>query len=395
MELTSITLSSVRTYEKSTFHFSPHVTVIVGDNAIGKTNIIESIWYMATGKAFRGDSDRDLIMWDKDVAHLKAEVVVHGQKEMLETVITNGTMHGIKTPMKRFFVNKVPKRGIDFAGKFKAVLFWPNDLELVIDSPSIRRKYLDHVLSQVDREYRRNLISYERGLRQRNKVLQDIFDGRAKRSHLFFWNQLLINAGTYITEKRMEYLTFINDSEFYSVTYKTLYDKSIISVERLEQYKDEEVSARVTLVGPHRDDFSVRKVIETGQKAVSNKQITNNDQFINSSIHRFDDASMDVSRFGSRGEQRLAVLWLKLAELSFIEEKSGERPILLLDDIFSELDDESRAIVFSVLPKQQSIITSADDSVLTLIKNHVAKKDVSVIRLPDDGGSFSRVAGSG
>lgn len=358
MELTSITLSSVRTYEKDQFPFSSGVTVIVGDNAIGKTNIIESIWYMATGKGFRGDSDRDLIMWKKDVAHITAAVNVHGEKEFLEAVITNGVMHGIKTSIKRFFVNKVPKRSIDFAGVFKTVLFWPNDLELVIDSPSIRRKYLDHVLSQVDREYRRNLVSYERGLRQRNKVLQDIFDGRAVRTHLFFWNQLLITAGSYITEKRKELLTFINDYHFPGVHYMTLYDKSVISEARLEQYKDEEVSARATLVGPHRDDFSVEKITHGGKD------------------------SMDVSRFGSRGEQRLAVLWLKLAELSFIEEKTGERPILLLDDIFSELDDESRAIVFSILPKQQSIITSADYSVLDLIKHHVEKKDISVIRLP-------------
>lgn len=375
MTLSSITLSSVRTYEKHQFFFSPHVTVIVGANAIGKTNIIESIWYMATGKAFRGDSDQDMIMWDKDVAHIKADVIVLGEAETLEAVITHGMMHGMKTSIKRFFINKVPKRGIDFAGAFKTVLFWPNDLELIIDSPSIRRKYLDHVLSQVDREYRRNLVSYERGLRQRNKVLQDIFDGRASRSHLFFWNQLLINAGTYITEKRMEYLEFINASDFSSVTYRTVYDKSIISTERLERYKDEEVSARVTLVGPHRDDFSVEKVTNTKEKR-------HNRRLNDSSIRRFDDVSMDVSRFGSRGEQRLAVLWLKLAELSFIEKKTGERPILLLDDIFSELDDESRAIVFSVLPKQQSIITSADDSVLSLIQHHVVKKDIEVVRLP-------------
>jgi DNA replication and repair protein RecF len=291
----------------------------------------------------------------------------------------------MKTSIKRFFVNKVPKRNIDFTGILKTVLFWPNDLELVIDSPSIRRKYLDHVLTQVDREYRRNLISYERGLRQRNKVLQDIFDGRAKRSHLLFWDQLLVNAGTYITEKRSDLLSFINDSDFSLVRYSTKYDKSIISEARLEQYKNEEISARATLVGPHRDDFTVEKIINNGQEAINNKHETRNMRLNDSSMHRFDESketSMDVSRFGSRGEQRLAVLWLKLAELTFIEEKTGERPILLLDDIFSELDDESRAIVFSVLPKQQSIITSADESVLTLIQNHIAKKDISIIRLP-------------
>lgn len=358
MTLKSIILTDVRTYGKNHFSFSPGVTVIVGDNAIGKTNIIESIWYLATGKGFRGDSDQDLIMWKKEIAHLKAIVHTQDENQTLEAVITHGSMHGMKTSIKRFFLNKVPKRNIDFSGIVKTVLFWPNDLELVIDSPSIRRKYLDHVLSATDREYRRNLISYERGLRQRNKVLQDIFDGRAKRSHLLFWDQLLINAGSYITEKRNDYLTFINDSVFPSVEYKTSYDKSIISESRLEQYKNEEISARATLVGPHRDDFFVLKNF------------------------RGPDTSMDVSRFGSRGEQRLAVLWLKLAELAFIEEKTGERPILLLDDIFSELDDISRSIVFSVLPKQQSIITSADEGVLSLIEHHIPKKDIKIIKLP-------------
>jgi DNA replication and repair protein RecF len=188
-------------------------------------------------------------------------------------------------------------------------------------------------------------LSYERGLRQRNKLLEAIRDQGAHRHQLLFWDQLLIKAGEYITKKREEYIDFVNNFQFASTNlqldYKLIYDKSIISRMRLDQYSEEEVAAGVTLVGPHRDDiiFEIRN---------PKSEIRNSESFRN------------LSSFGSRGEQRLAVLWLKLAELQFIEKISFQKPVLLLDDVMSEFDHEHRRIIFEMISGVQTIITTTD-----------------------------------
>ncbi len=350
MQLTNITLTHFRSYQKVHIDFSPSVTLLIGPNAIGKTNIIEAVFLFSTGRSFRAKKDSDIILWGDELARIKA-IGINSQEEfLLELVITVGTVSGQKTPSKKYLVNNVSRRQIDFIGNFRSVLFSPGDLELVTDSPSMRREYLNTVLVQVDREYRRNLQSYERGLRQRNSLLDRINDGTASRSQLLFWNQLLIKAGSYITETRKRYIETINAYSFSHLSYQLMYDPSVISESRLEEYKDEEIAAKSTLVGPQRDDFQFEKNM---------KNIT-----------------IDISRFGSRGEQRLAVLWLKLAELEYIEKQTGERPTLLLDDIFSELDDTSRLLVLELTKKQQTIITSAEEDVVQLVGD-VAK----VIRL--------------
>ncbi|KKR03086.1 MAG: replication and repair protein RecF protein [Microgenomates group bacterium GW2011_GWB1_40_9] len=350
MQLTNITLTHFRSYQKVHIGFSPTVTLLIGPNAIGKTNIIEAIFLCSTGKSFRAKKDSDIISWGDEVARVKTMGINSQEEFLLEIVITTGIVNGQKAPSKKYLVNNVPRRHIDFIGNFRSVLFSPSDLELVTDSPSMRREYLNTVLVQVDREYRRNLQSYERGLRQRNSLLDRISDGTANRSQLLFWNQLLIKAGSYITETRKRYIETINAYSFSHLSYQLMYDPSVISVNRLEEYRDEEIAAKSTLVGPQRDDFIFEKKINQNK--------------------------IDISRFGSRGEQRLAVLWLKLAELTYIESQTGERPTLLLDDIFSELDENSREFVLALTKKQQTIITSAEEDVVQLMDN-VAK----VIRL--------------
>lgn len=335
MQVTSLALQNFRSYEKQTFELSLQTTLIVGKNGVGKTNILEALFTLATGKSFRADSDREMIRWDGEISSVKCQV--SGDTE-LQLMITNGEAYGQKVATKKYLVNGVARRQIDFVGNLRVVLFWPEDLQLVTSSPSRRRKYLDSVLVQVDREYRRNLLSYERGLRQRNRLLDLISEGKANRNQLLFWNQLLIKAGNYLTDKRQEFIDFINKYQVSGVTYQLKYDQSIISELRLDQYKDEEVAAKATLVGPHRDDFIFKFKVE---------KLKVNDV-------------IELGKFGSRGEQRLGVLWLKMAELAFIENKTGDRPVLLLDDILSELDDEHRELVLNLVDKQQTIITSAD-----------------------------------
>jgi DNA replication and repair protein RecF len=343
MILSTLTLQNFRGYAKRTLLFSPGTTLLIGPNTAGKTNILEAIVLLATGKSFRADTDREAIRWGEELGRVKANL---GDTK-LELLVTTGMVGGTKAPLKKYLVNGIARRQVDFIGNLRAVLFWPEHLELVTDSPSIRRKYFDSVLVQVDREYRRNLLSYERGLRQRNRLLDLIIEGTAHRHQLQFWDQLLIKAGGYITDKRVAFIDYVNHNsqilprrQTGTLHYSLSYDKSVISETRLEQYKDEEVSAKATLVGPHRDDFLFMK------------------------------DNLDLSKYGSRGEERLAVLWLKLAELEFIEKQTGERPLLILDDIFSELDVEHRALVLDLLDKQQTIVSSAEEEVVSLLAKH-------------------------
>lgn len=362
-------LTQFRSYSKRTFSFSPLTTLLVGKNTAGKTNILESVYMLATGKSFRADQDREVIRWGEEICRIQAS---EGDTT-LEIMITNGMVGGQKAPLKKYLVNGVARRMIDFVGNMPAVLFWPEHLELVTDSPSIRRRYLDSVLTQVDREYRRNLISYERGLRQRNKLLDYINEGTATRSQLVFWNQLLIKAGGYLTDARAKFIEYINASHLPGVRYRIEYDKSVISESRLEQYAAEELSAKATLVGPHRDDFIITKYQVSSGKYQGKRMVTHDSSAP-------DTASLHLGKYGSRGEQRLAILWMKLAELSFIHEETGQRPILLLDDIFSELDVDHRGLVLDMIGKQQTIITSAEEEVAMLLKEKIT--DVAIISLP-------------
>ncbi len=316
-----IRLSKFRNFSSKTLEFLEGVTVIVGPNASGKTNVLESLFLLSTGKSFKAKVEAEMIKYNEDLARAKTSG--------LEVVITRGENGW---PKKKLLVNGVPRRLIDFAGNFRVVLFGPWDLDLVTESPSLRRKFLDTVLSQVDREYRRSVLSYEKGLRQRNRLLFRIREEGLSRNQLLFWNQLLIKSGNYLTKKREEFIKFANSQlGLNDLRFHLNYDRSVISEGRLEQYAEEEVSAATTLVGPHRDDFS------------------------------FQEKVRDLASFGSRGEQRMGVLWLKMSELAFIEEKGGERPTLLLDDIFSELDHEHREVVMKLAKNQQTIITTADE----------------------------------
>ena len=330
MEINSLQLQNFRSYKKQEFKFASGTTLLVGPNASGKTNLLEAVYLLATGKSFRAGVEREMISYGKEIARVKGKVKSEEGMEELEILLTTGQVGGEKVAKKKYSINKVGKRRMDFVGRLRCVLFGPEDLEIIVDSPSTRRNYLDNVLEQVDRDYRRSSLSYQKGLRQRNKLLEQIREEGKSRSVLFFWDKLLIENGEVITQKREEFIEFINQQPDYFGDLNLVYDKSVISPQRLEKYAGEEVAAGMTLVGPHRDDFRV----------MMKKR----------SLHTF----------GSRGEQRTAVFSLKLGELEYVAERTEERPVLLLDDIFSELDHERRKRLLEVIPKQQTIITTTD-----------------------------------
>lgn len=349
----TVELINFRNFSKKELEFSDGLSIIVGPNASGKTNILESIFLLATGKSFKAKIEEEMIGYTKDVARVKGRAVTFALNDLqfqttdeqstdFEVVLTRGEIEIAgaqiqKTPRKRLFVNKVARRLVDFEGNVSVVLFGPWDLDLITESPSIRRRFLDTVLSQTDREYRRSLLSYEKGLKQRNRILYKIREEGTSRSQLLFWNHLLVKNGDFISQKREELIEYIGEQQSLDgATYLIEYDKSAISEARLEQYKNEEVASATTLVGPHRDDFSI---------SVKNDNLRQ---------------ARNLGTFGSRGEQRMAVLWIKLAELSYIWKVLQTAPTLLLDDIFSELDHQHRDIVMKAAKGIQTIMTTAD-----------------------------------
>ncbi len=349
--LERVELTNFRNLNKRKFEFSDNITIVVGPNASGKTNLLESIYLLATGKSFKAKVEEEMINYDSDIAR-----VIGKSSVKLEVVLTRGLIdiggeRPQKVARKKLLVNGISKRLIDFSGNFRVVVFAPHDLELVTESPSVRRKFLDSVLSQVDREYRRAVLSYEKGLRQRNRLLWHIKENPSlgrERSRLLFWDKLLIKNGDYISSSREKFVNFVNDQPPVNEEKFSLeYDKSAISEARLEQYTNEEIAAATTLVGPHRDDF----------------------------IFKISKKVRSLDRYGSRGEQRMGVLWLKLAEMAYILERTGDNPTLLLDDIFSELDHKHRDVVMDIVGKQQTIITTADPHFVEEFKS-VKKIDI-------------------
>ncbi|MBI3954432.1 DNA replication/repair protein RecF, partial [Candidatus Collierbacteria bacterium] len=300
--------------------------------------LLEAVYLLATGESFRAKLIDEMINFGQEVGRLTAEVADEdGDANNLEVVLTRGFISGKKTAKRRFLLNNAAKRRSDFSGKLLAVIFRPEDMKLISGTPFQRRVFLDMVLSQTDKEYQRSLAAYEQALKRRNKLLDAIREGLTSRYTLTFWNGLLIKHGQEIFKKRQELLTFINElwgrSEMF-VKLTTVYDSSTISEGRLEQYKEEEVAVGYTLVGPHKDDFQV--------------------------VNMDDGKGRNLATFGSRGEQRMAVLALKMGEIYFIEEKRSEKPVLLLDDIFSELDAAHRQEVLRVMQNRQVIVTTAE-----------------------------------
>ena len=354
MKLKSLRLKTFRSYSQKVWLFDHDTTLIVGDNGVGKTNLMEAVWLLSTGKSFRASKDSQMIFYGQELARVSGEVTEGKNLNTLEVVLTKGEVAGTPAPKKRHLINGVPKRQMDFVGSLRCVLFRPEDIELVLGSPSRRRDYLNSVLEQVDREYRRSLLSYQKGLRQRNKLLEKIRESEAERSQLLFWDRLLIKNGEIIRKLRAEFLARINQVlAKKDLELKLEYDASVISQNRLSQYAENEVASATTLVGPHRDDFMF--IRERSGKAKKNLEI-----------------------FGSRGEQRMAVVAVKLGELEFVKEKSDSLPILLLDDVFSELDHLNRRQIFKLIGRQQTIITTADEH---LIPKRVLSSSVGIIHL--------------
>lgn len=352
MSITSLVLQNFRSYTQEVFQFS-NLTVIVGPNTAGKSNLIEALYLLSSGKSFRAEKDTQMVRFGQEMARVKGKIQDRDDETILEVVVAKTASDTREAFSKRFLINNLPKRRVDFMERFHALLFVPSHLDIIVGSPSLRRNFFDEVLEAVDRDYRIASIHYEKALRQRNALLHTVRETGRRDAKVFeYWDDLLIQNGQVLTKKREEFLAYCNQHENTLIEFQVEYDKSIISEARLEQYKAGEEASGVTLVGPHRDDFVVYLDKEKEKAARS---------------------------FGSRGQQRLVVLQLKLLQLQFMEERLGVRPVLLLDDIFSELDDNHIQHVLDVVGKQQTIMTTTHKEFITKTQ----LKDMQVVNLAE------------
>lgn len=326
--------SNFRNYKNSEFEPSEGVNVFFGENGVGKTNLLEAVFLASVGESFKARKVEEMVMFGEELGRA---VVTLGNGENLEVIVTSGVVSGKKTPKRIFRIDGSNKRRGDFVGNLKTVLFRPEDMEFMGGSPAFRRNMVDKVLMQVDNEYARSLISYGQSLRRRNKLLDMIHRGEESRYSLTFWDGMLIKHGGIIFEKRLEFVGFLNSLWKRSDLFSDLsfeYDQSVISVERLKEYENREVLVGYTLVGPHKDDFKM--------------------------FFKFKDNNKDLSVYGSRGEQRMGVLALKMGEVYFLERGENEKIVLLLDDVLSELDEKHREEVLRLTFDRQVFLTTAN-----------------------------------
>lgn len=357
MILKKLKLTNFRNHRSKALDLS-RTTIIIGPNTVGKTNILEAIYILSRGKSFRAEHDKDTIREGTGFAEIQAEVDSNSDRIKLKAIFS--LQMGYLS--KKFLVNGVARRQHDFTSNFVSVLFTPHDIELITSSPASRRKHVDSILYQADRKYRIALSTYEKALKRRNRMLYDMKEGKKlyKSSDFDYFNKILIEQGAKLTNKRAEFVDFVNDSNKNIFDFAFFYDRSEISEARLFKYHFEEQKAGVTLVGPQRDDFKFLFSHRVGPS---------------------EGPTLDkpIAEFGSRGEERLTIFQLKVLEIDYLRKATSDMPVLLLDDIFSELDDANISKIFKLLPDQQTIITTAHREFLP--KKILHQKDVSIIEL--------------
>jgi DNA replication and repair protein RecF len=363
MHLTQLSLTNFRNYARQTFDFAPGMVLLLGENAQGKTNVLEAAFMLATGKSERASVDADLIAWSvRDEAQPFAQIAGHAIRSGAEfdvelTIAGREGAGGRLVASKRFKLNGVAKRAADVIGSVLAVMFTTDDMELVRGAPAGRRRYLDVMLSQADRPYARALQRYGKVVTQRNALLKRIGEGGAKKGELAYWDEELARDGSTLIATRArslqqvapgaaaEHARLSGEREELGVVYQPRLDESWTPerlatadeadiagalIARLEAGQPRDIGAGLTLTGPHRDDMSLTL---GGEPAAS---------------------------FASRGQQRTAALALRLAEARYLRDVSGEQPILLLDDMLSELDEHRRESVLQAIEAEQVLVTSAD-----------------------------------
>jgi DNA replication and repair protein RecF len=376
MRLTSLSLSNFRNFVRLESEFSSGVTLVVGDNAQGKTSLLEAIHFLTGATNPHTRNDLNLINFlalhePQPFTRLAAEITQADRRQRIEIriLLESGSSKGEARSKKQVLLNGVKKRLRDLFGVFNAVLFLPQDLRILEGPPSERRRYLDNVLSQADPSYARNLSEYSRVVSQRNALLKQIANNSVRDKQLEFWDDQMVNLGAHLVHQRalalielqnfaapyhhdltrgeetlrMEYMPALATQDLqngqmglgleqptdWSASSQAEIRRYLLAA--LEQRRSEEIARGMTLSGPHRDDLS------------------------------FTANGIDLRLYGSRGQNRTAILAAKLSEVDWLKQRSGEWPVLLLDEVLAELDTARREALLSCLMKvQQALVTTAD-----------------------------------
>ncbi|MGD9677755.1 MAG: DNA replication/repair protein RecF [Vulcanibacillus sp.] len=344
MYINNLQLKNFRNYKELDLFLENKINIFQGNNAQGKTNILEALHLLALAKSHRTSKDKELIKWGNSFSLIKGE---------LKNSIGNSKLElQIYQKGKKVKINNIEKKKLsEYIGKLNVVIFSPEDLNLVKGSPQLRRKFLDIEIGQINPSYIFHLVQYQKIIYQRNNLLKDFSrELKNKLELLELWNIQLIEHGSKIILKRLEYIkqlekwaeqvhwTITNGKEKLRIKYKPsiLLDFPINELEIKQQFKkkikeiiNQEISRGITLIGPHRDDILL---------------------YIN---------EIDIQSYGSQGQQRTTALSIKLAEIELINNSIGEYPILLLDDVLSELDETRQTYLLKTIGKKvQTFITT-------------------------------------
>ncbi len=350
MPVRTLSLIDFRNYRELDIELGDGAHVVVGRNAAGKTNLVEAIVVLSAGRSHRGSADSELVRWGSDFARVAATVERAARSEALEVVVyPAGSGQGNR---KRVRVNGVNRRASALAAHLRSVLFAPEDMDLIVGSPAGRRALLDALVVQREVTAAAALATYARTLTQRNALLRRIREGVATPGELPYWDDLLCETGGHVLDWRHQALAALEaplaaaqrEIAPHEPDLVLRYTSNVVPRpaepsaaalrRRLHETAEKEVWNGATLVGPHRDDIV------------------------------FESAGRDLAQFASRGQQRTAILALKLAEVDLLTALDGSPPLLLLDDVFSELDPERRAhLVRRIRSLPQAIVTTttADD----------------------------------
>lgn len=334
MIVESLKLQNYRNYEYLNMNFDEKINIIYGDNAQGKTNILESMYVCATSKSHRGSKDREIIRFDNDESHIKVNVKKNDMNYRID-------MHLKKNKPKGIAVNGIPiKRAVELFGILNIVFFSPEDLNIIKNGPSERRRFIDMELSQLDKIYLDCLINYNKVVNQRNSLLKEYaFSGREDIiSSLDIWDMQLVKYGNDVIKSREKFVKEINDLvksihtklSGYREQLEIIYEPCVKEQDfesELVRVRDRDLKFKCTNIGPHKDDMCF---------------------LIN---------GMDVRKYGSQGQQRTAALSLKLAEIELVKQIIHDTPVLFLDDVLSELDSRRQNFLLDSIGNIQTMIT--------------------------------------
>jgi DNA replication and repair protein RecF len=368
--LKKLKLINFRNYHQLDLKLHPKMNVFIGDNAQGKTNILEAIYMTGTGKSFRTSKEREIIKMDKD----KAYIHVEGEKKYTGISVEIKLEENKKKQMK---VNGITlTKTADLLSNVHVIVFSPEDLKLVKEGPMERRKFMDIEISNMKPRYYHHLSQYNRVLIQRNNLLKKISHDRKYMATLDIWDEKLVELGTSIIKERIKFILRLNTLS--RLLHRKITDnKENLEIKYISSIKEVQDEAKIqdyfhrdlkkalivdiqrgtTTVGPHRDDLGV---------------------FVN---------GIDIRIFGSQGQQRTSALALKLAEIELMKAETGEYPILLLDDVMSELDVKRQAFLVKSLRDIQTFITTTDLnalSTLNLEAKNIYYVEKAVVRQSDD-----------